>query len=52
MTPLTPHKSAPIRIIHIINDLEIGGAEVMLANLLSCIDNGAFDTMLRFLSCA
>ena len=43
MTPPTPRNTDPIRIVHIINDLEIGGAEVMLANLLSCMDDDSLD---------
>ncbi len=43
MTPPTPSNTDPIRIVHIINDLEIGGVEVMLANLLSCMDHKSFD---------
>lgn len=32
-----------IRVAHIITSLETGGAEVMLANLLSCMDRAAFE---------
>ncbi len=43
MTSPNPRHTAPIRIVHIVNDLEIGGAEVMLANLISCMDQDFFD---------
>ena len=35
-------KSNAIRIVHIITDLEIGGAEIMLANLLSAMNRSRF----------
>lgn len=41
---LTPDaRVSPIRILHIINDLSIGGAEMMLVKLLSATDRQRFD---------
>ena len=38
------HNSRPLRVCHVINDLQIGGAQVMLHKLLSRLDRSRFDS--------
>ena len=42
---LTGVNAEPIRIVHVINDLEIGGAEIMLSNLLFSMDHTSFNAI-------
>jgi glycosyltransferase involved in cell wall biosynthesis len=39
-----PNHAAPLKIVHVINDLSVGGAEMMLFKLLSGVDRQRFTT--------
>ncbi len=39
-----PHTPTPLRVCHVINDLQVGGAQVMLYKLLSRLDRVRFDS--------
>lgn len=39
-----PHIPTPLRVCHVINDLQVGGAQVMLYKLLSRLDRSRFDS--------
>lgn len=41
----TQHSPLPLRVLHIISDLSVGGAEMVLCNLLSALDRTQFEPL-------